>query len=90
MNRSMEHGGSGHSGSGKRRVIVTVTEDVEKVLPALEGAGLQVERTMTAIRMVVGVVDEDHREGLMQLPGVAVEDDSEVSIPPGEVPEAPQ
>ncbi|PFG18632.1 hypothetical protein [Serinibacter salmoneus] len=93
---SKEQSGSGHGATGRavgrnaRRVIVTVTEDVEKALPTLEGAGLHVERTLTAIHMVVGVVDEDHREALMSLPGVAVEDDTEVSIPPGEVPEPPR
>ncbi|TGO06712.1 hypothetical protein SERN_0904 [Serinibacter arcticus] len=54
-------------------VIVTVDGDLPQVLPALREAGLHVERTLTALSIVVGTVDIDGERAVASLRGVHVE-----------------
>lgn len=62
------------SPSGDRAtVIVTVDGDLPQVLPALREAGLHVERTLTALSIVVGTVDVDGERAVASLRGVRVE-----------------
>ncbi len=71
-------------------VIVTVDGDLPRVLPALREAGLHVERTLTALSIVVGTVDVDGERAVASLRGVTVERERTVrtSASPGVGPAA--
>lgn len=65
-------------------VIVTVDEDLPGTLPALEDAGLRVERMMVTLSIVIGTVDDDGERAIASMHGVHIERDRAIHLdPPG-------
>ncbi|MBC3191135.1 hypothetical protein H7X46_08675 [Pseudonocardia sp. C8] len=68
-----------------QRWLVSVAEGhgIDDVVAGLEGAGLQVEKVLRGVGVVVGTCDEDRRSALAGVAGVgAVEPDREIRLAP--------
>ena len=67
------------------RLLVSVADGhrIEDVVAALEAAGLQVEKVLRGVGVVVGTCDDEYRSALSGVPGVgSVEADREIRLPP--------
>ncbi|ALL77695.1 hypothetical protein Ae168Ps1_5333c [Pseudonocardia sp. Ae168_Ps1] len=67
------------------RVLVSVADGhaIDDVAAACSAAGLQVEKVLRGVGVVVGTCDDEHRDGLSAVTGVgAVEPDREVRLDP--------
>lgn len=67
------------------RVLVSVADGygVDDVAAACASAGLQVEKVLRGVGVVVGTCDDEHRSALSALAGVgSVEPDREVRLDP--------
>jgi len=70
-----------------RRVHVTVTgRGVDDVLADLRDAGLEVDEAIGGLGIVTGRAAPDAVERLRGLPGVTVEPEVEVQLPPPDAP----
>ncbi|SFN34201.1 hypothetical protein SAMN05216207_101313 [Pseudonocardia ammonioxydans] len=68
-----------------RRLLVSVADGhgIDDVATALDAAGLQVEKVLRGVGVIVGSCDESRRAALAEVAGVgAVEPDREVRLPP--------
>ncbi|ANY08485.1 hypothetical protein [Pseudonocardia sp. HH130630-07] len=67
------------------RVLVSVTDGhaIDDVAAACAAAGLQVEKVLRGVGVVVGTCDDAQRAGLAGIAGVgSVEPDREIRLPP--------
>lgn len=76
--------GQPRSHAHRTTVIVTVDDDLPGTLPALESAGLRVERTLVTLSIVIGTVDDDGERAIASMRGVHVEREQTIHVgPPG-------
>lgn len=67
------------------RLLVSITDEggIDDVVTALEAAGLQVEKVLRGVGVVVGTCDDARRPALSGVAGVAaVEPDREIRLAP--------
>ncbi|MFD4421110.1 hypothetical protein ACFWN7_06365 [Agromyces sp. NPDC058484] len=77
----------GEPDAANDRVHVTVQgRGVDDALAELQGAGLEVDETLGDLGIVTGRAAPDAVERIRGLPGVTVEPESDVQLPPPEAP----
>lgn len=68
-----------------QRLLVSVADGhgIDDVVNGLQTAGLQVEKVLRAVGVVVGTCDDDQRRALTEVTGVgSVEPDREIRLAP--------
>jgi hypothetical protein len=69
------------------RVIITCREgSVEVMASRLKGQGLKVESVLEAIGVITGEIDSEKLAALERIPGISVEPEQTVQLPPPDAP----
>lgn len=69
------------------RVIVSVKEGkVGTVVPKLKQLGMKLDSTLDALGIVTGEIDDDKMLDAQSIPGITIEPDTSVQLPPPDAP----
>jgi hypothetical protein len=69
------------------RVIVSVKDgNVKKVVPRLKQLGMKLDPALDALGIVSGEIDDDKMKDARSIPGITIEPEESVQLPPPDAP----